>query len=197
MTFPSTGPGQTAYVGPFRPQSTRPTPPARAGGPCRAFWAIHWWDGKRMTITGVGLGQPGLATALATAGAMIERITGHPPTPDLGQPTLPPLPAPGTINHGCASVSASPRPVQRCTARAAAATRAIVVPEPISRGMEGGIAGPIGRKALQTKPFPRRAGSEWGTEKPAVVHAHLGNRRCLFAGCFERERRDSNPRPPA
>ncbi len=33
--------------------------------------------------------------------------------------------------------------------------------------------------------------------KPAVVGAKSGNKTCLFAGCLQRERRDSNPRPPA
>jgi D-alanyl-D-alanine carboxypeptidase (penicillin-binding protein 5/6) len=65
-----------------------------AAGGCFAFRAIRWIDGKRTTITGVVLGQPGLAAAFATADAMVERITGHRATPDLGQRTLPPLPAP-------------------------------------------------------------------------------------------------------
>ena len=67
-----------------------------AAGGCFAFRAIRSIDGKRTTITGVVLGQPGLAGALATGDAMVERITGHRATPDLGQPTLPPLPAPGS-----------------------------------------------------------------------------------------------------
>jgi serine-type D-Ala-D-Ala carboxypeptidase (penicillin-binding protein 5/6) len=70
---------------------------AAAGG-CFAFRAIRWIDGKRTTITGVVLGQPGpdlAAASLAAADAMVDRIAGHRATPDLGQPTLPPLPAPG------------------------------------------------------------------------------------------------------
>jgi D-alanyl-D-alanine carboxypeptidase (penicillin-binding protein 5/6) len=70
---------------------------AAAGG-CFAFRAIRSIDGKRTTITGVVLGQPGpdLATAgLAAADAMVARIAGSRATPYLGQPTLPPLPAPG------------------------------------------------------------------------------------------------------
>jgi serine-type D-Ala-D-Ala carboxypeptidase (penicillin-binding protein 5/6) len=70
---------------------------AAAGG-CFAFRAIRWIDGKRTTITGVVLGQPGndqIAAGLAAAAAMVDRITGHRATPDLGQRTLPPLPAPG------------------------------------------------------------------------------------------------------
>jgi D-alanyl-D-alanine carboxypeptidase (penicillin-binding protein 5/6) len=59
--------------------------------------AIRWIDGKRTTITGVVLGQPGhIAAGLAAADTMVDRITGHRATPDLGQPTLPPLPAPGS-----------------------------------------------------------------------------------------------------
>jgi serine-type D-Ala-D-Ala carboxypeptidase (penicillin-binding protein 5/6) len=71
---------------------------AAAGG-CFAFRAIRWIDGKRTTITGVVLGQPGhnrIAAGLAAAAAMVDRITGQRAVPDLGQPTLPPLPAPGS-----------------------------------------------------------------------------------------------------
>jgi D-alanyl-D-alanine carboxypeptidase (penicillin-binding protein 5/6) len=52
---------------------------AAAGG-CFAFRAIRWIDGKRTTITGVVLGQPGddqIAAALAAADAMVDRIAGH------------------------------------------------------------------------------------------------------------------------
>jgi D-alanyl-D-alanine carboxypeptidase (penicillin-binding protein 5/6) len=69
-----------------------------AAGGCFAFRAIRWIDGKRTTITGVVLGQPGddqIAVGLGAAAAMVDRITGHRTTPDRGQPTLPPLPAPG------------------------------------------------------------------------------------------------------
>jgi D-alanyl-D-alanine carboxypeptidase (penicillin-binding protein 5/6) len=72
---------------------------AAAGG-CFAFRAIRWIDGKRTTITGVVLGQPGhnqIAAALAAADAMVDRIAGHSrrqvrAMPDLRQRTL----APGT-----------------------------------------------------------------------------------------------------
>jgi serine-type D-Ala-D-Ala carboxypeptidase (penicillin-binding protein 5/6) len=52
---------------------------AAAGG-CFAFRAIRWIDGKRTTITGVVLGQPGhnrIAAGLAAADAMVDRIAGH------------------------------------------------------------------------------------------------------------------------
>jgi serine-type D-Ala-D-Ala carboxypeptidase (penicillin-binding protein 5/6) len=65
---------------------------AAAGG-CFAFRAIRWIDGKRTTITGVVLGQPGLAAAFAAADAMVGRITGHRAAPDPQQPT----PAPGPL----------------------------------------------------------------------------------------------------
>jgi serine-type D-Ala-D-Ala carboxypeptidase (penicillin-binding protein 5/6) len=72
---------------------------AAAGG-CFAFRAIRWIDGKRTTITGVVLGQPGhdpVTAGLAAADAMVDRIAGHSPRqvramPDPRQRTL----APGT-----------------------------------------------------------------------------------------------------
>jgi D-alanyl-D-alanine carboxypeptidase len=69
---------------------------AAAGG-CFAFRAIRWIDGKRTTITGVVLGQPGhdrIAAGLAAAEAMVDRITGHRAVPDLRQRTLQPGTAP-------------------------------------------------------------------------------------------------------
>jgi serine-type D-Ala-D-Ala carboxypeptidase (penicillin-binding protein 5/6) len=70
---------------------------AAAGG-CFAFRAIRWIDGKRTTITGVVLGQPGydqIAAGLQAADAMVERIAGHsrrhaPAMPDLREQPLPP-----------------------------------------------------------------------------------------------------------
>jgi serine-type D-Ala-D-Ala carboxypeptidase (penicillin-binding protein 5/6) len=64
---------------------------AAAGG-CFAFRAIRWIDGKRTTITGVVLGQPGhnqIAAGLAAADAMVDRIAGHRAVPDLNQRPLP------------------------------------------------------------------------------------------------------------
>jgi D-alanyl-D-alanine carboxypeptidase (penicillin-binding protein 5/6) len=69
-----------------------------AAGGCFAFRAIRRVDGRRTTITGIVLGQPGhdqIAAGLAAADAMVDRITGHRAAPDLRQPTLPPLPVPG------------------------------------------------------------------------------------------------------
>ena len=73
-----------------------------AAGGCFAFRAIRWIDGKRTTITGVVLGQPGhdqIAAGLAAADAMVDRIAGHSrrharAMPDLRQPTLAPRTAP-------------------------------------------------------------------------------------------------------
>ena len=68
---------------------------AAAGG-CFAFRAIRWIDGKRTTITGVVLGQPGhdrIAAGLMAAEAMVDRIAGRRASPDRQQPTLRP-PAP-------------------------------------------------------------------------------------------------------
>jgi D-alanyl-D-alanine carboxypeptidase (penicillin-binding protein 5/6) len=70
-----------------------------AAGGCFAFRAIRWIDDKRTMITGVVLGQPGhdsVAAGLAAADAMVDRIAGRRTVPDLGQRTLPPLPAPGS-----------------------------------------------------------------------------------------------------
>jgi serine-type D-Ala-D-Ala carboxypeptidase (penicillin-binding protein 5/6) len=67
---------------------------AAAGG-CFAFRAIGRIHGKRTTITGVVLGQPGLAAAFAAADAMVDRITGHRAAPDPQQPTPPPGTPPG------------------------------------------------------------------------------------------------------
>jgi D-alanyl-D-alanine carboxypeptidase len=73
-----------------------------AAGGCFAFRAIRWIDGKRTTITGVVLGQPGhdqIAAGLAAADAMVDRMAGHsrrqvPAMPDLRQRTLAPETAP-------------------------------------------------------------------------------------------------------
>ena len=68
-----------------------------AAGGCFAFRAIRWIDGKRTTITGVVLGQPGhdrIAAGLAAAAAMVDRIAGHRAVPGLQQRTLPPGIAP-------------------------------------------------------------------------------------------------------
>jgi serine-type D-Ala-D-Ala carboxypeptidase (penicillin-binding protein 5/6) len=65
---------------------------AAAGG-CFAFRAVRWIDGKRTTITGVVLGQPGhdrIAAGLAAADAMVDRIAGRRAVPDLRQ-RAPPL----------------------------------------------------------------------------------------------------------
>jgi D-alanyl-D-alanine carboxypeptidase (penicillin-binding protein 5/6) len=51
---------------------------AAAGG-CFAFRTVRRIDGKRTTITGVVLGQPGhdrIAAGLAAADAMVDRIAG-------------------------------------------------------------------------------------------------------------------------
>jgi serine-type D-Ala-D-Ala carboxypeptidase (penicillin-binding protein 5/6) len=82
---------------------------AAAGG-CFAFQAIRWIDGKRTTITGVVLGQPGhdqIAAGLAAADAMVDRIAGHRAVPDLKQRTLP-LPEPIPEAEGDSSPPALP-----------------------------------------------------------------------------------------
>jgi len=70
-----------------------------AAGGCFAFRAIRLIGGKRTTITGVVLGQPGdnqVAGGLAAADAMVDRIAGHRLRQVRGVPELPPPPlAPG------------------------------------------------------------------------------------------------------
>jgi serine-type D-Ala-D-Ala carboxypeptidase (penicillin-binding protein 5/6) len=56
-----------------------------AAGGCFAFRAIRWVDGKRTTITGVVLGQPGhdrIAAGLAAADAMVDRIAADSRRPE-------------------------------------------------------------------------------------------------------------------
>jgi D-alanyl-D-alanine carboxypeptidase (penicillin-binding protein 5/6) len=73
-----------------------------AAGSCFAFRAVRTIGGKRTTITGVVLGQPGGGQAtggLAAAAAMVDRISGRPrqrlralpavPGPSLAQPAAP------------------------------------------------------------------------------------------------------------
>jgi serine-type D-Ala-D-Ala carboxypeptidase (penicillin-binding protein 5/6) len=70
----------------------------KAAGSCVAFRAIRSIHGKRTTITGVVLGQPGydfIDAGLMAAAAMVDRITGDRTTPGLQQPSPPPLTAPG------------------------------------------------------------------------------------------------------
>jgi D-alanyl-D-alanine carboxypeptidase len=64
-----------------------------AAGGCFAFRAGRWIAGRRTTITGVVLGQPGhdkIAAGLAAADALVDRITGRRAVSDLQQP-IPPL----------------------------------------------------------------------------------------------------------
>jgi D-alanyl-D-alanine carboxypeptidase (penicillin-binding protein 5/6) len=67
----------------------------RAAGGCFAFRAIRFVHGKRTTITGVVLGQPGddrISAGLAAADAIVARIAG-----DAGR-GRPPAPPPGPID---------------------------------------------------------------------------------------------------
>jgi serine-type D-Ala-D-Ala carboxypeptidase (penicillin-binding protein 5/6) len=72
-----------------------------AAGGCFAFRAIRWIHGRRTTVTGVVLGQPGhdkIAAGLVAADAMVDRIAGHPrrevrALPDLRQRN------PGPMNY--------------------------------------------------------------------------------------------------
>jgi D-alanyl-D-alanine carboxypeptidase (penicillin-binding protein 5/6) len=71
---------------------------AAAGG-CFAFRAVRRVGGRRTTITGVVLGQPGhdpIAAGLAAADAMVDRIAGGPAVPDRDGRNLPVPDAPGS-----------------------------------------------------------------------------------------------------
>jgi hypothetical protein len=75
---------------------------AAAGG-CFAFRAIRWIDGKRTTITGVVLGQPGhdrIGAGLAAADAIVDGIAGQRAVPDLQRRPLPPPAAPEAWSGG-------------------------------------------------------------------------------------------------
>jgi D-alanyl-D-alanine carboxypeptidase (penicillin-binding protein 5/6) len=82
-----------------------------AAGGCFAFRVIRRIGGKRTTITGVVLGQPGhdqVAAGLAAADAMVDRIAGHRAMPDPPQRTLPPRTAPLTHRSRLARKRESP-----------------------------------------------------------------------------------------
>jgi D-alanyl-D-alanine carboxypeptidase (penicillin-binding protein 5/6) len=67
-----------------------------AAGGCFAFRAIRFVHGRRTTITGVVLGQPGddpIDAGLAAADAMVARIAGD----RAGSVPPQPLPAPGAL----------------------------------------------------------------------------------------------------
>jgi serine-type D-Ala-D-Ala carboxypeptidase (penicillin-binding protein 5/6) len=75
-----------------------------AAGGCFAFRAIRSIGGKRTTITGVVLGQPGedqVEAGLAAADAMVNRIAGQRSGAESTQPTpargTPPRAAPGAL----------------------------------------------------------------------------------------------------
>jgi serine-type D-Ala-D-Ala carboxypeptidase (penicillin-binding protein 5/6) len=75
---------------------------AAAGG-CFAFRAIRWIHGKRTTITGVVLGQPGhdrIAAGLAAAAAIVDRIAGQRAVSDPERPNPAPGTPPGTRGQG-------------------------------------------------------------------------------------------------
>jgi D-alanyl-D-alanine carboxypeptidase (penicillin-binding protein 5/6) len=68
-----------------------------AAGGCFAFRAVRWIHGKRTTITGVVLGQPGhdqIAAGLGAAAAMVDRISGQRATRGPTPRALPPLTPP-------------------------------------------------------------------------------------------------------
>jgi len=83
----------------------------RAAGSCFAFRATRSIRGKRTTITGVVLGQPGydpIGAGLMAADAMVDRISGQRTTPRLQQPALP-APAPPGRRRRWRRVNLNPR----------------------------------------------------------------------------------------
>jgi serine-type D-Ala-D-Ala carboxypeptidase (penicillin-binding protein 5/6) len=82
----------------------------KAAGGCFAFRAIRLVNGKRTTITGVVLGQPGndlIDAGLAAADAMVARIAGDRVGPASPQPMPPPGALPGV--HARYEQAAPPR----------------------------------------------------------------------------------------
>jgi D-alanyl-D-alanine carboxypeptidase (penicillin-binding protein 5/6) len=111
-----------------------------AAGNCFAFRAIRWIGGKRTTITGVVLGQPGhnqVAAGLLAADAMVDRITGHTPRPTRNVPALRQLPlAPGAapLRHRPRRASRPPG-VDAISTRPEGSMRRMATPAPArSRG---------------------------------------------------------------
>jgi len=93
--------GQNGFVG------VKTGSDAAAGG-CFAFRAIRWSDGKRTTVTGVVLGQPGhdqIAAGLMAAAAIVDRIAGRRAVPDSPQLT----PAPGALQARALDALDGPR----------------------------------------------------------------------------------------
>jgi hypothetical protein len=65
-------------------------------------------------------------------------------------------------------------------------------------GTKRRITGSMGRKSPANKAFSKTYGIRAGHAKNRWSFTPiLATERRLFAECFERERRDSNPRPPA
>ena len=88
-----------------------------AAGGCFAFRAIRWIGGKRTTITGVVLGQPGhdrIAAGLAAADAMVNRIAGHAQRRVRPLPGLTSKPRRRESHRPRASGAAAPRLLRRC-----------------------------------------------------------------------------------
>jgi D-alanyl-D-alanine carboxypeptidase (penicillin-binding protein 5/6) len=66
-----------------------------AAGGCFAFRAVRWIDGRRTTITGVVLGQPGndrIAAGLAAADGLVNRLAGRRSLPHSRQRARPGAP---------------------------------------------------------------------------------------------------------
>jgi D-alanyl-D-alanine carboxypeptidase (penicillin-binding protein 5/6) len=79
-----------------------------AAGGCFAFRAVRWIGGKRTTITGVVLGQPGrnqIEAGLAAADALVDRLTGHRAPRGRRPPSLPPGTVPRSRGVGVAPPS--------------------------------------------------------------------------------------------
>jgi D-alanyl-D-alanine carboxypeptidase (penicillin-binding protein 5/6) len=126
---------------------------AAAGG-CFAFRAIRWIDGKRTTITGVVLGQPGhdkIAAGLAAADAMVDRIAGHsrrqvPAMPDLRRGTLAPGTAPRShrlrLHARRLPGKESPALERERPNRSARAALGQETPHPVRRTWRGGTGRP-------------------------------------------------------
>jgi serine-type D-Ala-D-Ala carboxypeptidase (penicillin-binding protein 5/6) len=154
---------------------------AAAGG-CFAFRAIRWIDGKRTTITGVVLGQPGddqVAAGLAAADAIVDRITGHRAAPDPQQRTLPaPTAPPGQRSRLPAHVRRPPRAIQGCSSDRHARHRADNTQSPHGGEPRSRTLRPLAAFAIASSEYMRPDNDRRGTPSGRVAITQRAGASC-------------------